>query len=242
MAGLVALATTFPFGTFDSNLTKPGALGTRAETRDGRVFRLCSAGAVDTVAGSLYQSAVPITAHLANTPPAVAIGDTSFSYTPGATGAAANLYEDGYLQVDTTPGQGYTYQIKGHDTITASVAFTLTLLDKVQIALTTSSRVGLMPNRYRNIVVAPTTLTASLAGIAPCIIPTTAFGWVQEEGRCSALINGTPAITAPVINSATTAGALDVWTTAAQATSALVGHAAQVGVSGKVNFVDLKIN
>jgi hypothetical protein len=73
------------------------------------VFRYCAAGASDTVAGSVYQSAAPIPNHLANTPPAVAVGATSFTYTPGNTAGAANLYAEGYLQVDTTPGNGYTY-------------------------------------------------------------------------------------------------------------------------------------
>ena len=67
------------------------------------------------------------------------------------------------------------------------------------------------------------------------------YGWLQTWGVASCLINGTPAVTAPVVNSATTAGALDVWTAAAQPTASLVGEMCQVGVSGKNNFVFLKI-
>jgi len=223
--------------TFTSSSVQLHPLGTKAETKDGRTFRYGVAGASDTVAGSLYQSAAPVTAHLANTPPAVAVGATSFSYTPGAATGAANLYAEGYLQVDTTPGNGYTYVVAGHDAIASSTAFTLYLKDPIQVALTTSSRVGLMPNRYKNVIVAPTTLTANLAGVAPTVITAGQYGWIQTRGIASVLINGTPAITAPVINSATTAGAVDVWTAAAQPTAQLAGKTMQVGVSTKNNFV-----
>jgi hypothetical protein len=57
------------------------------------------------------------------------------------------------------------------------------------------------------------------------------------------LINGTPAITSPVVNSATTAGALDVWTTAAAAVVVTpVGSMMQVGVTATANMVFLKID
>ena len=81
-----------------------------------------------------------------------------------------------------------------------------------------------------------------MAGVAPAVITTLQYGWLQIAGPASVLINGTPAITSPVANSATTAGAVDVWTTAAAAvTITPVGHMMQVGVSGKNNMVDLTI-
>jgi hypothetical protein len=226
---------------FVSSADQKHSLGTRYRARDGRVYFYSVAGASDTVAGSLYQGPAPIAAHLANTPPAVAIGATSFTYTPGATAGAANLYAEGFMQVDTTPGNGYTYSVSGHAAITASTAFTLNLNEPIQVALTTSSRVGLIHNPYKNVIVVPTTSTGAVVGISPYIVTTAQYGWIQTWGPCSALINGTPAVTAPVINSATTAGTLDVWTAAAQPTSTLVGNMMQVGVSTKNNFVFLRL-
>jgi len=235
-------AQLFGQDAFSSSSTQLHALGTRGYTKDGRRFRYAVIGATDTVAGSLYQGAAPIANHLANTPPAVAIGATSFSYTPGATAGAANLYAEGYLQVDTTPGNGYTYLVSGHAAISASTAFTLYLVDSIQVALTTSSRVGLRHHLCKNVIVCPTTKTAQVVGVAPCVITAAQYGWLQTWGPASCLINGTPAVTAPVINSATTAGALDVWDGTAQATASMVGEMMQVGVSGKNNFVFLKID
>lgn len=229
---------------FTSSATQTHELARRAVTKDGRVFRYAVAGATDTVAGSVYQSAAPIAAHLANTPPAVAIGATSFTYTPAATAGAANLYAEGYLQVDTTPGNGYTYQVSGHAAITASTAFTLNLMpsDPIQIALTTSSRVGLVHNPYKNVIVNPTTATAAVAGLAGYVIATTQYGWLQTWGPASVLINGTPGVGIGVVISATTAGAVDVAAVAAEINTRQIGHMMQVGVSAKNNFVMLRIH
>lgn len=243
MANFTAAVQLFGQDSFTSSTTQLHPLGTRGYTSDGRRFRYAQIGAVDTVAGSLYQGAVPLANHLANTPPAVAIGAKSFTYTPGATAGAANLYAEGYLQVDTTPGNGYTYQVSGHAAITSATAFTLYLVDPIQVALTTSSRVGLLPNSFKNVVVTPTTNTAAVQGWAPAIVATTAYGWLHTWGPVSALINGTPAITAPVVNSATTAGAVDKWTTAAADVAVTpVGFMLQVGVSAKCNFVMARLD
>lgn len=229
---------------FTSSSSQIHELGRRAVTKDGRVFRYCVAGASDTVAGSVYQSAAPIANHLANTPPAVAVGATSFTYTPGNTAGAANLYAEGYLQVDTTPGNGYTYQVSGHAAITASTAFTLNLMpsDPIQVALTTSSRVGLVHNPYKNVIVNPTTNTGVTSGVAGYVITTAQYGWLQTWGPASVLINGTPGVGIGVVISATTAGAVDVAAVAAEINTRQIGHMMQVGVSTKNNFVMLRIH
>jgi hypothetical protein len=246
MANFASAVTLYGQDTFTSSATQMHPLGTRGYTSDGRRFRYAQVGATDTVAGSLYQGAAPVTAHLANTPPVVAIGAKSFVYTPGAAAGAANLYAEGYLQIDTAGSgapNGYMYQVSGHAAISSSTAFTLFLVDPIQVALATSSRVGLLPNLCKNVIVTPTTSTAAVVGVSPCVIATTAYGWLQTWGPAACLINGTPAITSPVVNSATTAGAVDVWTTAAAAVVVTpVGSMMQVGVSGKNNAVFLKID
>jgi hypothetical protein len=224
-----------------SSATQLAALGSRATTKDGRVFHYASAGVSDTVAGSVYQSAQAIPNHLARTAPVVAVGATTFTFTPGNTAGAANLYAEGYLQVDTTPGNGFTYQVSGHAAITGSVAFTLNLLDPIQVALTASSTVGLVHNAYKNVIVNPTTATAAVAGVSPYVITAAQFGWLQTWGPCSTLINGTPGAGIGVVISATTAGAVDVAAVGAEINVRIIGHMMQIGVSTKNNFVNLKI-
>lgn len=235
-----------------SSATQQEPLGQRGWTQDGRAFHYCGVGGVDLVAGNIIQAPAIITTHLATT--AVATGASSVgsgvsqavTFTPGGTGGAANLYSEGYLNVDTTPGNGYIYSIRDHLAITASTAFTLNLLpdDPVQIALTTASRLGVLHNRFTAVIQAPiTTATGTVSGVAPYIIKTLQYGWLQTWGVGSVLINGTPALGAAVVSpSATTAGSVDVITTTNLVTAQVVGYMAQIGVSGKNNFVDLKIH
>jgi hypothetical protein len=230
-------------GAFVSSANPQHKLGTRGYTEDGRAFRYAKAGASDLVAGNCIQSSAIVALHLANTPPAVAIGAKSFSYTPGATAAAADYYADGYLGVDTTPGNGYTYGLGSHAAITASTAFTLNLDDPIQVALTSSSRVGLLANPYRDVVQMPvTTATGVLVGVAPYIIAATQYGWLQTWGPCSTLIAGTPALGAIVMTPGAAAGAAEIIVAAGTLIVAqIVGNMMQIGVSGKNNWVYLKI-
>jgi hypothetical protein len=103
---------------FISSATPAAQVGSRAVSADGRVFRYVKAGAADLVAGNVLQGPATLPNHLANTPPAVAVGAKSFTYTPGNTAAAAQFYAGGILQVDTTPGNGYSYVIDSHLAIT----------------------------------------------------------------------------------------------------------------------------
>lgn len=227
---------------FVSSASAQHKLGTRGYTEDGRAFRYVKAGASDLVAGNTIQSPAIVANHLANTPPAAAIGTKSFTYTPGATLGTADQYADGWLQVDTTPGNGYTLGINGHAAFASATAFTLNLDDPIQVALTTSSRVGLLANPYNGVIQFPvTTATGSLVGIATYVITAAQYGWIQTWGPCSVLIAGTPALGAEVLAPGTAAGAAVVMTTTNLVVAQTVGRMCQVGVDGKNNFVFLRI-
>lgn len=238
-------STTEALGTdnLQSEATQRYPVGTRAETRDGRVFRYALAGASDLVAGNLLQGPAIVANHLALTAAAQSIGDTTITVTPGATAGAANLYAAGWLNVDTTPGNGRLMGISGHGAITSSTAFSLYLVkdDAVGVAFTTATRYGLIPSPWNGVIAMPTTATGSVAGVAQYVITAGQYGWVQTWGMSSLLINGTPGINIAVVNGATTAGSVDVITTTNLVTSRIVGNMAQVGVSGKNNAVMLTL-
>lgn len=227
---------------FVSTATAKHRIGTRAESDDGRVYRYAKAGAADLVAGNVIQGPAIVTTHLANTPPAVAIGATTFTYTPGATLGTADQYADGILQVDTTPGNGYDYTIAGHAAFALSTAFTLNLRDPIQVALTTSSRVGLRANPYNGVIQFPvTTATGPVVGVATYIITAAQYGWIQTWGIASVLIAGTPAHGALVMTPSTVAGSVAVMTTTNLVVAQIVGNMDQIGVDTKNNLVFLRI-
>lgn len=214
-------------------------------TRDGRVFRFARVGAVALVAGTLQQAPGPIANHLAQTPAAAAIGARTVTIsTLGATAATANQYAEGWLQVDTTPGNGIMYGIDNHLANAGSAALIVNLCqdEAIQVALTTSSRVGLIANPYGDVIIAPTTQTNICVGVPLVAAGIGTYCWLQTWGPCPVLINGTPAVTGYVVNPGTTAGAVDKWTTAAADVAVqVVGHMMQTGVSTKNNAVYLTI-
>jgi hypothetical protein len=190
MANLQSETVILGSDAFTSLASPAHKVGTRGVDKQGRVYRYVLAGAADLVAGNVVQGPRSVPNHLANTPPAVAIGATSFSYTPGNTAGGRGVLRERLLQVDTTPGNGYMYGVDSHPAISSPTAFTLNLKsdDAVQVALTTASRVGLMPNPVpRRHPVPVTTATGSVVGVAVYPITAAQYGWIQTWGpaRCS---------------------------------------------------------
>ena len=226
--------------TTSSSSTQLYALGTRAVDRVGRVFRYVLVGAADLVAGNVVQAPAQVANHLNTTVAAAAIGATSITVTPGATAGAANLYSEGIAIVSTTPGIGQSLGISGHAAISASTAFTLNLYadDAVQVALTSSSKLDLQINPYKNVIQAPvTTLTAAIVGVATYPVTTAQYGWIQTWGPCGVLIDGTPAVGMSVSSPASVAGAAAI----NSSTLTIIGDMLSTGVTAKVNAVFLKI-
>lgn len=214
----------------------PHAVGSRGEDIFGRVYRYCVAGAVDLVVGNVIQAPAQIANHLAMTSGVQSVGDKTIAVTPGNTGGAAALYWGGIAVIDTTPGVGFSYPIKGHDTITASTLFTLLLADgwAVQVALTAVSRVSLASNPYMNVIQSPvTTSTGVSVGVCQFVIPTLQGGWLGVHGHFGTLIQGTPAVNNLVSAPASAAGAAAI----NSGTLTVLGSMMQTGVDGKVNPV-----
>lgn len=218
------------------------ALGTEAQTPDGRRFRYAQAGAVDLVVGNMIQAAAEIADHQLATVAAAAIGATQVSVTPGATAGAANLYAEGLAMIGVTPGLGYAYRINSHPAIVASTLFVLTLQpdDPIQVALTSSSKLTLVANPYKNVIQTPvTTLTGAAVGCAISIIPAGGWGWLQTKGPAAVLVKGTPGPGLAVVVPGTAAGAV-VIDGAASATIP-VGAMMITGADGKCGAVFLNL-
>lgn len=242
-------------GTTFVPLHKLGELG---HTPDGRKFRYVSvepssstvtgqtAGAT-LVSGNVIQSSAQVANHLNLTPSAAAIDATTITVTLGATAAFVNQYAGGYAIISTSPGNGYAYEIKSHPLAAASASLVLTLVDKVKVALTTSSRVDLQRNVYAGVIQAPvTTATGAAIGVALHPIPAATtggatgqtYGWIQTYGVCAALIDGTPAVGAMVVSTGAAAGGATI----ASSTLQVIGKMLTTGVNAKNNAVFLQID
>jgi len=228
---------------FTASATPVASLGALAKTRDGRVFRYAKAGVADLIAGNLVQSPAIATAHLGIVPAVGSPLATQIVATLGAAAAAAGQYAEGYVDVDTAPGNGYLYQVAGHAAVLSGGVITLNLRpeDGLQIGITGTSRVGLCANPFNGVIQCPIALTGVPVGVAGYVIPAGQYGWIQTGGPASVLVNGAPGLGVTVLNGATAPGSVDVMTTTNLVTSTIVGTMLQVGVTGKNNFVFLKM-
>lgn len=195
--------------------------GERAVTPDGRSFRYCQAGATALVPGKLQQAPAEITNHQDLTPTATAAGAFQVTVTLGATAATANQYSGGWVVVTLTPGQGYQYRISGHPAADASASLTLTLTDPIQVALTTSSRVDLVLNPYKGVIVNPASASSTPVGVAVYPVTAAYYGWIQVGGTATVLADGAVTVGTSLVASNATAGAVE----------ALTGVQAVVGVA-----------
>lgn len=221
---------------FDSGLVPAHPPGFEVTDGFGNSYRYAKAGAVALVVGNAVQAPAQVANHQQLTPAAAAIGDTTITATLGATAAAENQYAGGWAIIDTTPGLGQPLIIEGHAAVLSGGVITLKLGQPLRVALTTSSRVTLVPNPHVGLIAMPTTPTASYVGQVVFPMGIGEWGWIQTGGLAPALIQGTPAVGNALSPSGTTAGALAI----NSGTLDVVASAMVTGVDGKVFGVKLK--
>ena len=213
-------------------------LGTKVRLADGRTFVYAKAGASNIAPHKLNQSEAPSANAQDETLAAnLVVGDKQVSITFGGA-VTANQYAGGLLYVnDPTAGPG-VYTIKSHPAGTTAVI--VQIYEKIRKAATAGAGlVSCIKHPLSSLIVAPTTLTSAIQGVALVQIDANSYGWIQTMGTCPVLTNGTLVYTAPVEPSATTAGAVDVST--ASTLNANVGVVAQVAASGDYSLIQLDI-
>lgn len=205
---------------------------------DGRRFRYARAGSAALVVGNLLQAPAEDTGDQAITPAATSVGATSLTTSSTMT-VTANQYAGGYIVVTVTPGLGQVFKIKGHAAFTAAAA-TFDLEDPVQVALTTTSRIDFVPNPYNGVILAPTTLTSSLVGVAVNDLTASQYGWIQVGGPCAMTNDAAGALTVgvAVMSSSSVGGSVRLQT----AGNRIVGQAMTGVASGETGLFQIDLS
>jgi len=194
MSSLKGAIGITPQDVFTSSSTQATDLGAFATTGDGRGFRYALVGATTVVPGKVYQGPAQDATNLSPAGglavAAAAVGATQVTLT-GSLTLAANLLAGGFMSVAVTPGQGYTYKVKGNTAVSSAANCVVTLEDPIQVALTTSSKVVFMLSPYNGVVVAPATMTAVPVGVGVYGITNAQYGWIQTHGPVGCLVTGT---------------------------------------------------
>lgn len=219
-------------------------LGHAAQTEDGRVFRFMKNGSAALVAGVVVQGPAANSSDDAALPVASA-SSGGFTVTPTVQAATTkDQYASGFLVIDTAPGEGM-YKIKANTAAASGAEVTVTLDDNdpLRVALTSATRVGLRPNPYKDVIVAPTTITGPIVGVAPVAVNSGAYFWGQVSGFGGLNTDVAPAVNTDLIFSGTSAGHANARSSALNDVpepSIAVGVDAGAGAD-KVNFVRINI-
>lgn len=143
------------------------------------------------------------------------------------------------MLVTVTPGVGYSYRISANSAVTGG-SVVLTLEDPLIVALTTTSRVDVVPSPFNGVVVNPTTATSAPVGVAVAATPAANYGWLQVRGVANLLADGAITAGAPVAASASVAGAIVVATSAV--TTARIGTALTGIATGEYGPIMLNLS
>ena len=184
------------YGTVDpftSGLTKLFPLGSRL-LYGNTVYAYGRLAAVAVTAGKCVTHAASIAHHFDLTPTAgVAAGETAISVETAGTDITLNQYAGGYLYVNDAAGEGQMLRIESnpaHDH-SADPSIVITCYDDLATAITTSSRITLIPDpRSAQIVQAATTTGATL-GVTVVDMAASAYGWFSVSGPATILTSGT---------------------------------------------------
>ena len=161
-------------------------LGSRLVVGD-RVFRYAQLGGVAATPGDLLQTNVQFSVAVTGggTDPA---GGKTFTFFHTASGAAADLYAEGYLYTitgTTAARLGLSYRVRTHALIATDTAGTLYLYDPLQVAESVDDLYRLIVNPYK-LVTQNTANTAGAAGVLVCPATTNDYVWIQTWGPCVA--------------------------------------------------------
>lgn len=185
-------------------------LGTVAETADGRVFRYASAGSTNLAAGLVNITPAKVANHTnIAVALAAAVGARQVSVTLGATATTVGQYDGGYVAVIDVAGQGCAYRVAGTPVIGSTGTGVINLEEGIATALTTSSKVSLVPPVW-GLSVVSTGASAALFcnGSNNVAVTASNFYWSQTAGIASVLSDGIIAKGTGAILSASVAGAL----------------------------------
>ena len=150
--------------------------------------------ATAVTAGKCVTHAASIAHHFDLTPTAaVAAGETAISVETAGTDITLNQYANGYLYVNDAAGEGQMLRIKSnpaHDH-SSDPSIVITCYDDLATAITTASRITLIPDPRSGQIVQAATTTGATLGVTVVDMAASAYGWFSVSGPATVLTSGT---------------------------------------------------
>lgn len=245
-----------------SDYSLDALLNSKWSTEDGRILTLVSNSANVQATGTALQSPAEITAFekLAMTVPTAypaTVGTFQILVTNGSTVLNENLFRGGNVVIASGTGIGQTLKIASHAPAANAGTFAVTLEDPIQITLDATSKVSLVANPAKNVIINPTTPTGVLVGVTLYPIPasvaptfngtsgalatagTPQYAFVVSHGPVGCLIDSSvTGVAFPLGQKCATAGCLGI---ATLTTSPQVAISMQTLTSAQVGLVYMQL-
>lgn len=194
--------TDSPQSIYQASASKKHKLGTRGRIGNRVFFYASSTGAAIGKA-AIVRAEAGTANHLSVTTVVGTAGASTASATLGATSAAANLYEDGYMIVLDGDGQGQERRVVSHASASASGVLTVKLDEPFETTLGATDEVSFRKNRYKSVVITDGDALGGVVGVVQSEIgagtTNEQFFWVQSWGPSMVLSDATAfAVGAPI--------------------------------------------
>jgi hypothetical protein len=231
--------------------TQQVALGMILELDDGtnRAFRYCENGATE-IAKNLVIQAEALDAQaldVLQTGYTLSVGEKRFDLLiTTANGISNGDLQGGTLLINqgtAATDEGDEYYISNNKWTTSDTVINIEIADfeGIRNAMAATSNVSFIKNRYRDVIVKPTTLTAEILGVTKTIVSANYFFWAQFRGPTSVIIDtgDTVVVGEPCghIDGSGTAGSLGLVST--HATDLVVGHVIHAAAGADYGLVNL---
>lgn len=228
---------------FVTSATQQETLGTKRFDRRGNIYRYAKAGSTALSAGKMTVAAGIAAAVTNKAAVAAAAGTKALTLTVASATYPANYFAGGDFHINDADGEGYKYEIATSSAVAAGTSISITLVDGIKKALTTSSEFTLVHSPFMATAIS-TTEESEPTGVPLVDVPANHYYWSQTGGEGICLIAGTPAVGSNLTLSST-AGALTtisatIATTVTQPICAIMRGTA--GVAGEYKPVKLLID
>tara|TARA_Y100000310_G_scaffold16579_1_gene16530 strand:- start:16049 stop:16876 length:828 start_codon:yes stop_codon:yes gene_type:complete len=210
-------------------------LGTKC-IRGDQVWRYCKAGSTGLDIAAPVQSAALVHAEQEDDivcGAAAAIGDTEVEITStanldGSPNDEDNDFRSGYLIVNDVTGEGQCKKIKSNEGFATTADSTFVLYDKLTIALTTSSQLGLVRSPYYKVIATAAVVSGCVVGVPQFAVTANYWFWCQTGGVAAVVAQAAIAKGTEVVVG-TSAGKADP--AAAATTEVCIGHPYTAGIA-----------
>jgi hypothetical protein len=176
---------------FETSATQEHRLGARYIDGD-RVFRYAKNSSAGTLSKALMTQTqvVETKSHeIVQTGHTWAVGDISGTVLVTTGGAFVdNEFTDGWMLANKVAAVGDIYRILANDDTTTTI-LNIEIETPIRTAISATTEVSLIPNRWYDIVAFPTAHTGYATGVPLVDIAASYYGWVQTAGPCPLIVD-----------------------------------------------------